>query len=58
MYAGDGTNAAARNNIAVGDEAPLECCGGLNNVDYSKVFIKKEDDNKEKENDSKVQKHA
>lgn len=37
MYAGDGTNAAARNNIAVGDEAPLECCGGLNNVDYSKV---------------------
>lgn len=39
MYAGDGTNAAARNNIAVGDEAPLECCGGLNNVDYSKVYI-------------------
>lgn len=57
MYAGDGTNAAARNNIAVGDEAPLECCGGLNNVDYSKVK-KKKNDNKEKENDSKVQKHS
>ncbi|XP_075889974.1 phosphatidylethanolamine N-methyltransferase isoform X1 [Nelusetta ayraudi] len=39
MYAGDGTNAAARNSIAVGDEAPLECCGGLNNVDYSKIDL-------------------
>lgn len=41
MYAGDGATAAARNDIAVGDEggAPLECCGGLNNVDYSKIDL-------------------
>lgn len=40
MSAGDEATAAARNKIAVSDEAggaQLECCGGLNNVDYSKV---------------------
>lgn len=45
MYAGDTDAAAERNDIPAGDEAsaPLDCCGGLGNVDYSKV-----------KNDSKV----
>lgn len=54
MYADDGAKAAARDNIAVGDETPRECCGGLNNVDYSKVKERKT----YKENDNKVQKHS
>lgn len=39
MYAGDGAKAAEQYNNAVRDTAgaPQECCGGLNNVDYSKV---------------------
>lgn len=39
MYAGDTDAAAERNDISAGDEAPapLDCCGGLGNVDYSKV---------------------
>lgn len=41
MYAGDGAKAADRYNSAVRDDAgaPQECCGGLNNVDYSKVTM-------------------
>lgn len=33
---------AARNQSPAPNEpaAPLDCCGGLNNVDYSKVFAR------------------
>lgn len=39
MFACDGTKAADRYDLADRDKAgaPHECCGGLNNVDYSKV---------------------
>lgn len=39
MYASDGGEAADSDNVAVRYDAgaPQECCGGLNNVDYSKV---------------------
>lgn len=39
MHAVDGATAADKSSIAVGDKSgpPQECCGGLNNVDYSKV---------------------
>lgn len=41
MYAGDTDAAAERNDIPAGDEAPapLDCCGGLGNVDYSKMDL-------------------
>lgn len=40
MCNSDSDSEGARNQSPVPNEpaAPLECCGGLSNVDYSKVF--------------------
>lgn len=40
MCSGDSDSEGARNQSPVPNEpaAPLDCCGGFSNVDYSKVF--------------------